>query len=208
MQAMAAEERIVAEVHGPEVVFLPSGRGRTSIPVDILCQIHNCGEEDYGLWAEHPDEVHDWHLLDENHKELQRAPAPKGKRAAGEVLNHITQHILGNHAHSKIESIKLDARKLKPGKRYFLRFKFWGHTDETSFTVAERPSPPPKPKPPVKAKKPPAKRKIARVVKKVSDSVGKKKAAAKKATTPKKTPAKRKPASPARPRAIGRLGNR
>ncbi len=128
---------IRAQLDAPGVVTV-SPRS-TVVDVDVLARIHNTGEHDYVLGAASADDVHNWHVLDQNHKEVLRAPRGSGprarKRSATHVHPHTTQVVASGHSHNVPRTLKLDARKLKPGQTYTIRYEFWGQIAEAQFIV-------------------------------------------------------------------------
>ncbi len=144
---MADGSPIQAEVDAPTEIHLKP-RAAT-VRIDVLAKIHNTGDHDYVLGAANPDDVHNWHVLDENHREVTR---PAAKRAAGrayggarkKVHPHTTQTVAAGHSHHAPQTLKLDAKKLKPGKTYTIRYEFWGNTAETRFTVVPGHTSPPR----------------------------------------------------------------
>lgn len=125
---------ILAELNVPETVTLP-GDG-DSVDVDVLCRLHNTSEDDHVVGSSCPDDVHNWHVLSETHREVTAAPRAAGKKpSATDVLPHVSQVIAAGHSHSAPRTLTLDARKLKPGKKYTVRYEFHGHVAEATFTA-------------------------------------------------------------------------
>ncbi len=134
---MADGSPIQAEVDAPAVVTLKPRAATVS--VDVLAKIHNTGDHDYVVGATHPDDVHNWHVLDANHREVLRPPA---KRAAGaygrrkaKVHPHVAQTLAAGHSYHESKTLKLDTKKLKPGNTYTIRYEYFGQIAETDFTV-------------------------------------------------------------------------
>lgn len=156
---------ILAELNVPETVTLPVDGD--SVDVDVLCRLHNTSEDDHVVGSSSPDDVHNWHVLSETHREVTAAPRAAGKKpSATDVLPHVSQVIAAGHSHSAPRTLTLDARKLKPGKKYTVRYEFHGHVAEATFTALPGHAPTAK-KPAAKkaaAKKPVAKKAVAKKV--------------------------------------------
>ncbi len=125
---------ILAELNVPRTVTLPL-RG-DSVDVDVLCRLHNTSEDDHVVGSSSPDDVHNWHVLSETHREVSAAPRAAGKKpSATGVLPYVSQVIAAGHSHSAPQTLTLDVRKLKPGKKYTVRYEFHGHVAEATFTA-------------------------------------------------------------------------
>ena len=60
------------------------------------------------------------------------------------MLPHVSQVIAAGHSHSSPQTLTLDARKLRPGKHYTVRYEFHGHIAEATFTALQGHAPTPK----------------------------------------------------------------
>ncbi len=134
---MADGSPIQAEVAAPDIVTLKPRA--TTVNIDVLAKITNTGEHDYVVGAAHPDEVHDWHVLDANHREILRPPAKRSAGAYGrgksKVHPHVAQTLAAGHSYHDSKTLKLDTKRLKPGNTYTIRYEHFGQIAETEFTV-------------------------------------------------------------------------
>jgi len=133
---MPGTSRIVAELRVPEVVFLPTGRAST-VRVDVLACLHNRGEDDFVVGTSDPNDLHNWHVLGENAREVSRAPAADVGRGRKNVHPHTSQLVPAGQSHNHSATLPLDATHLKAGKRYTVRYAFHGYVAEADFTVLE-----------------------------------------------------------------------
>jgi len=125
---------ILAELNVPETVTLPVHGD--SVDIDVLCRLQNNSENDLVVGSSSPDDVHNWHVLSETHREVTAAPRAAGKKpSATDVLPHVSHLIAAGHSHSAPRTLTLDARKLKPGKKYTVRYEFHGYIAEATFTA-------------------------------------------------------------------------
>ncbi|MHC4925688.1 MAG: hypothetical protein ACYTG4_16705, partial [Planctomycetota bacterium] len=131
---MPGTSRIVAELHAPEIVYLPVERGST-VHVDVLAQLHNTGADDFVVGTSDPEDVHNWHVLGENAREVSRALAADAGEGREGVHPHRSQLLPAGQSHNHSTTLPLDAKKLKPGRRYTVRYAFHGYVAEAAFTV-------------------------------------------------------------------------
>lgn len=168
---MPISERIEAELTVPDVVHLPTTR-KSTVNVDVLARLHNTGDEGFVIGTSDPDDVHHWHVFNENHKEVMRPPpASKTRRGRAGVHPHTSHLITSGHSHNAPATLKLDATKLRAGKTYTVRYVFHGYTAEGSFVVLAGKA----------ASKVAAKRAPARKARKAPKAAAKKRAPARKA---------------------------
>ncbi|MHC4219849.1 MAG: hypothetical protein ACYSU7_15515 [Planctomycetota bacterium] len=134
---MAEKTGLEAELNVPDHVMVPSGV--ETLDIDVLATLRNDTEDDRVVHVPHGDHVHIWQLLDERRKEVARAPAP-GKAKGLEAARSET--IACGHAFAEPQTISLDAKKLKNGRCYTLRYVLWGeHTAEGRIHVSHAPAP-------------------------------------------------------------------
>ncbi len=134
---MAEKTGLEAELNVPNHIMVPSGA--KTIDVDVLATLHNHDEDNCAVHVRDVDDVHFWQLLNDGHKEVQRAP--KGERAKG-FEGYTTQTIASGQVFAKPQTVTLDASKLKDGRRYTMRYVLWGeHTAEASINVMRAPAP-------------------------------------------------------------------
>ena len=149
---MVEKTGLEAELNVPDHVVVPSGA--KTIDVDVLATIYNHDEDDRAVHVPDAGDVHFWQLLDDGHKEVQRAP--KGAKAKGLEGCRI-QTIAGGHVFAEPQTLSLDATKLKHGRCYTLRYVLWGeHTVQGRIHVSHAPAPA------KAAKRKVAKRKVAK----------------------------------------------
>ena len=127
---------ITAEIVAPDFVHLPSDKRKTTVEVDVLCRLHNDGNHDRVVGSAHPNDVHNWHVLSETHREVMRPPAEKAAPVTeGDVHPHVAETVPAGHSHNSTHTLVLDAGKLRAGKRYTIRSEYHGHMAEASFVV-------------------------------------------------------------------------
>lgn len=161
---------IRAEIEVPHTVIVP--RGRKTVTVDVVCRLHNEGDESYVASSPEGQETHFWHLLNSDQREVQRSKPGK------ECESHRSHLVAGGTSDAHPEQVTLDAKKLKHGECYTLRFRVKGHSAEAEFVAVH-------PRERKKTKKRTAKKKPAR--KRVSKKRPAKKKAAKKRPARKRT---------------------
>ncbi len=133
---MAEKTGLEAELSVPNHIMVPSGA--KTIDVDVLATIYNHDEDDRAVHVPDAGDVHFWQLLDDGHKEVQRAP--KGKKAKG-FEGYTTQMIPGGQVFAEPRTVTLDASKLEDGRRYTMRYVLWGeHVAEASINVTRAPT--------------------------------------------------------------------
>ncbi len=132
---MVEKTGLEAELNVPDHIMVPSGAN--SVDVDVLASLRNHSEDGHVVHVPDSDGVHFWQLLDANHKEVQRAPATKGKG----LENARCELIASGHALAEPQTISLDAKKLKDGRCYTLRYVLWGeHAAEGRINVSHAPA--------------------------------------------------------------------
>ncbi len=149
---MVEKTGLEAELNVPNHIMVTSGA--KTIDVDVLATIRNHDEDDHAVHVNDGGDEHFWQLLDDNHKEVQRAP--KGAKAKGLEGCRI-QTIAGGHVFAEPQTLSLDATKLKHGRCYTMRYLLWGeHVAEAPIHVSHAPAPA------KAAKRKAAKRKVAK----------------------------------------------
>lgn len=133
---MPTTSQIEAEVSIPDILHLPPGN-KSSVAVDVLARLHNRGDEDYLVGTSDPSDVHEWHVLNENHREVMRPKASAKPKGTKDVHPHSSELVPAGHSHSCPATLVLDAKKLKAGKRYTLRYVYHGYVAEADFAVVE-----------------------------------------------------------------------
>ncbi len=133
---MAEKTGLEAELNVPNHILVPSGA--KTIDVDVLATLHNHDEDDCAVHVNDADDAHFWQLLDDGHKEVQRAP--KSKKAKG-FEGYTTQTIPSGQVFAEPRTVTLDASKLKDGRRYTMRYVLWGeHAAEASINITRAPA--------------------------------------------------------------------
>ena len=137
---MANGSRIEAELVAPDLVTIAPRRA--TVDVDVLCRLHNTGDDDYVVSAPSEDDAHCWHVLDRNHRDVTRPRSRRSRPPTKGVHPHRSRTIAGGHSRNTSKTLTLDAKKLKPGRTYTIRYEHYGHIAETQFTVLAKHSPP------------------------------------------------------------------
>jgi hypothetical protein len=130
---MASGKMIEAQVDAPAVVHIPASE---TVEIDVLCRLHNAAEHDWVVGASHPDDVHNWHVLDENHREVMRPPLTKlQKPGKGDPHPYVSQAVGAGRSLNVPQTLTLSTKRLKPGKTYTIRYEFWGEIAEATFVA-------------------------------------------------------------------------
>ena len=133
---MAEKTGLEAELNVPNHIMVPSGA--KTIDVDVLAPLHNNDDGDRAVHVNDGGDEHFWHLLDDNHKEVQRsAKVEKTKGLDG----CRTQTVKSGEGLAEPQTVTLDAGKLKDGRRYTMRYVLWGeHAAEASINITRAPA--------------------------------------------------------------------
>jgi hypothetical protein len=177
---------IEAHVDAPQVV--PFTEGAEEVEVAVRTGLTNTTENDLVLHAPDEDQEIFWHVLDENHREVQREKPEKTSKSDVEQFRTIT--IAAGLSDHETETLVLNAKKLKNGGTYTVRAEIFGQIAEAEFVAVETvPLTPLQPAKQATASKKAGGKKKAAPRKKAP---AKKKPAAKKTSTAKKSTAKKK----------------
>lgn len=132
---MVEKTGLEAELNLPDHIAVPSGA--KTLDVDVLATLRNHDEDDRAVHVSNGD-VHFWQLLNERHKEVQRAPAAAKSKGLDSAR---TETIAAGHVFAEPHTLSLDATKLKEGRCYTLRYVLWGeHTAEGRIHFSHAPA--------------------------------------------------------------------
>lgn len=135
---MVEKTGLEAELSVPDHVLIPS-RAR-AVKVEVLATLRNHDEVARAVHVTNSGDVHFWHLLDDRHKEVQRAPAAAKVK---DLESARTETIAGGQVFAEPRTVALDATKLKDGRCYTLRYVLWGeHTAEGRIHFSHAPAKP------------------------------------------------------------------
>jgi hypothetical protein len=138
---MASGKMIEARLDAPAVVHIPA---EETVQVDVLCRLHNAAEHDWVVGASHPDDVHNWHVLGENHREVMRPPPIKPEKPGKDDPHpYVSQAVGAGRSLNVPQTLTLSTQRLKPGKTYTIRYEFWGEIAEATFVAVPSHEPPP-----------------------------------------------------------------
>ncbi len=133
---MVEKTGLEAELNVPDHIAVPSGA--KTLDVDVLATLRNHAEDDRAVHVSDGGGVHFWQLLDERHKEVQRAPAAAKSKGLDSAR---TETIAAGHVFAEPQTLSLDATKLKEGRCYTLRYVLWGeHTAEGRIHFSHAPA--------------------------------------------------------------------
>lgn len=163
---------IDAHLDVPQVV--PFEKGADEVSVAVRTGLANVTENDLVLHAPDEDQEIFWHVLDENHREVQREKPEKPGKSDVEHFRTIT--IAAGHTDHETETLVLQGKKLKNGGTYTVRAEIFGQIAEAEFVAVETVP-------------------MAQLTPAKASGSKKKASASKKASAKKKAPAKKKPAA-------------
>ena len=133
---MPEKTGLEAELNVPNHILVP--RGAKTLDVDVLATLRNHAEVDRAVHVPDGGGVHFWQLLNERHKEVQRAPTAAKAKGLDSARS---ETICAGNVFAEPQTLSLDATKLKDGQCYTLRYVLWGeHTAEGQIHVSHGPA--------------------------------------------------------------------
>ncbi len=133
---MVEKTGLEAELNVPDHIVVPSGA--KTLDIDVLATLRNHDEADRVVHVPGSGDVHFWQLLDERHREVQRAPKAAKAKALEDAR---TETIAGGNVFAEPQTLSLDAKKLKDGRCYTLRYVLWReHTAQGRIHVSHAPA--------------------------------------------------------------------
>ena len=132
-------DTIRATVDAPAVVEIPA-KGDT-VEIAVRAELTNTtGDTTVVLHAPSGEHQAFWHVLDENHREVQRqrAAGAEGPPAGCEDFRSLS--VQPGHPSHHTDVLTLAVKKLKAGKSYTVRGEIFGQVAEARFITVEAPA--------------------------------------------------------------------